>query len=224
MTGRDLESPTGPGASLVGRSAVRESVLAVPRFPDPRRRAWAICAGSTARPAPGKSRQPLVAFRGVDGRPATKAHSRRIPSPLARARIAPFAIECCAEFEVDPGRLQYRLLLGASFAMAFASFIAPENRMPIDLHGILWFSVPLSCLWAVLVIGGLIRYRRKGLWLLLGLATMPWPLGDIPTGGWRRASSATDATRGVGVRLGRRSTLGQAGRGASPQRAAARRP
>ncbi len=45
-----------------------------------------------------------------------------------------------------------------------------------------------------------------------GLATRRWPAGDPPTGGWRQAFSATDATRGVGVRLGRRSSLGQAGR------------
>ena len=59
--------------------------------------------------------------------------------------------------------LRYRVLLAASFGVAVASFIAPENRMPIDWEGILRFSVPLYSVWVVLVVTALIRYRKKGL-------------------------------------------------------------
>ena len=60
---RDSESRPGPGASLAGRSAGRERVLAVPRFPDSY---VGLALIALARPhalRAGKSRQPLVAFR-----------------------------------------------------------------------------------------------------------------------------------------------------------------
>jgi hypothetical protein len=62
-----------------------------------------------------------------------------------------------------------RLFLVASFLLALASFLAPFRGRPLDYYGLMYKSVPLSCLWLIVVVVGIVRLRRQSLWMLLGL-------------------------------------------------------
>src|ERR1035438_2487286 len=87
------------------------------------------------------------------------------PVPLEVSLVARRLVRCCVrQFHCTPEPNAHRL------------------------DGILRFSVPLSCLWIVLLIAGLIRYDRKGLWLLLGLLlAIYWPYSlrhGVPSCHW----------------------------------------
>lgn len=71
----------------------------------------------------------------------------------------------------------FRSWIIGSFALAIAALGVVRNQMPLDYHGMIWRSTPLACLWLVVCICCLARYRRRGLWVLLGAPlALLWPL------------------------------------------------
>jgi hypothetical protein len=49
--------------------------------------------------------------------------------------------------------------------------------MPIDMHSIFWWSIPLAFLWIVTVGIAAHRFRKKALWMLFGAPmALYWPV------------------------------------------------
>jgi hypothetical protein len=46
---------------------------------------------------------------------------------------------------------RFKVVLVGSVILAFWGWYAPQGRMPLDIHAMLWRSIPLSCLWALIV-------------------------------------------------------------------------
>lgn len=61
--------------------------------------------------------------------------------------------------------------------------------MPINIHGVLWWSIPLTSLWVLTVCVSAYSFGRKSLWMLLaGPVALYWPvwlvLNGIPACYW----------------------------------------
>lgn len=83
----------------------------------------------------------------------------------------------------------FRVVLVSSFVLACFSWAAPGRGMPINIHAVLWWSIPLASLWVLTVGVSAYRFGRKSLWMLV--ATPPalyWPvwlvLNGIPACYW----------------------------------------
>jgi hypothetical protein len=64
-----------------------------------------------------------------------------------------------------------------SFLVALVAMLAPQRRMPIDFHMMLWLSLPLAGIWLVTSIVSVFRFHQKALWMLLGAPlALYWPL------------------------------------------------
>jgi len=71
----------------------------------------------------------------------------------------------------------FRIVLVASFVFAYFSWAVPARRMPIDIHAIFWWSVPLAFLWIVTVVFAAHRFRKKTLWMFFGAPmALYWPV------------------------------------------------
>jgi len=83
---------------------------------------------------------------------------------------------------------KFRSWLAGSFVLAIASIGSVRNQMPRDYHAMIWYSTPLACLWLIVCVVCLTRYKARGLWVLLGAPlALFWPLilvfGGIPNCG-----------------------------------------
>ena len=67
-----------------------------------------------------------------------------------------------------------RTILAISLAVAYLGFDIPSRQMPRDYHAMLTISIPLSFLWTFLFAAYLWRYRRQGLWAILGAPLAFW--------------------------------------------------
>jgi hypothetical protein len=72
---------------------------------------------------------------------------------------------------------RYWTALTGSFIVAFLGFSAPSQQLPLNYRLMLYVSVPLAFAWAVVLILSISRYKRRGLWLLLGTPmALYWPI------------------------------------------------
>jgi hypothetical protein len=55
----------------------------------------------------------------------------------------------------------------------FFGWAAPTRQMPTNYHG----SIPFAVTWALVLVFSLIRFKKRGLWLLLGAPmALYWPI------------------------------------------------
>jgi len=85
----------------------------------------------------------------------------------------------------------FRIVLVASFILAWLSWAAPGWRAPTDFHTVLWWSLPLASLWVLTVGVSAHCFGRKALWMLSGAPlALYWPvwlaLNGIPACYWHR--------------------------------------
>jgi hypothetical protein len=70
----------------------------------------------------------------------------------------------------------YWIALTASWVIAYLGWQYP-NRMPFDYDAMISKSIPFAIAWALILILCLWRYKRRGLWLLLGAPMAAyWPI------------------------------------------------
>ena len=80
-------------------------------------------------------------------------------------------------------KYSFGILLGTSLAIALAGFSAPRGQMPLNYYAMVWRSIPLACLWAATAVVSLLKFRKRGLWVLLGaLLALYWPLWLLMNG------------------------------------------
>ena len=84
----------------------------------------------------------------------------------------------------------FKVILIVSVVLALWGWYAPQEQMPLDIHAMLWRSIPLACLWALIVAVSAYRFGRRALWMLLGAPlVLYWPmwllLNGIPECYWR---------------------------------------
>lgn len=71
----------------------------------------------------------------------------------------------------------FRSTLVFSFLVAVVGLVAPQRRMPIDFHLMLWLSLPLAGIWLATSIVSIFRFHKKALWMLVGAPlALYWPL------------------------------------------------
>jgi len=71
----------------------------------------------------------------------------------------------------------FKVVLAISLVLAFCGWSAPQGQMPLDFHAMLWRSIPLACLWALIFAFSAYRFGRKALWVLLGAPLVfYWPI------------------------------------------------
>jgi FtsH-binding integral membrane protein len=63
---------------------------------------------------------------------------------------------------------RYGIALAGSLVFAYLGSKAPSYRMPIDYAAIISRSIPFAIAWAVIFVFCLWRYKKRGLWLLVG--------------------------------------------------------
>src|SRR5437016_6025546 len=63
---------------------------------------------------------------------------------------------------------QFKVFLVVSSVLAIASWLGPLRQMPVDYRAMVWWSVPLACLWLVIFALSVLRFDKKSLWLVLG--------------------------------------------------------
>jgi hypothetical protein len=69
-----------------------------------------------------------------------------------------------------------RIFLVSSFLVALASLFSPRLGFPVDFDGIIYRSIPIACLWVILFVIGIVKFRRRSLWMLLGIhLALFWP-------------------------------------------------
>jgi hypothetical protein len=86
---------------------------------------------------------------------------------------------------------RFRVVLLASFILAGLSLVVPGERMPINIHAVLWWSIPLASLWVLTVGLSACSFGSKARWMLLAApAALYWPawllLNGIPVCYWHR--------------------------------------
>jgi hypothetical protein len=71
----------------------------------------------------------------------------------------------------------FRIVLVATFVLAWFSWTVPGRRMPIDTHAIFWWSIPLASSWVLTVGVAVQRFRKKALWMFFGAPmALYWPV------------------------------------------------
>jgi len=76
-----------------------------------------------------------------------------------------------------PSSLWCTVAIVSSLVLAFSGWYAPQWRMPLDFHSMLWWSLPLAGLWPVMVGISAFLFRKKAFWLLLGAPlALYWPV------------------------------------------------
>ena len=77
----------------------------------------------------------------------------------------------------NPARTKVVAAFLFQLAIALVAFSFPQRQMPLDYHGVLWVSLPLSMLWLgfMVVLAPSLRWRT--LWTLLGFPmALYWPV------------------------------------------------
>jgi len=71
----------------------------------------------------------------------------------------------------------FRIVLVGSFVLAYFGWAIPGRGMPINIHVVLWWSIPFACLWALTVGVAAHRFRKKALWMFFGAPmALYWPV------------------------------------------------
>lgn len=71
----------------------------------------------------------------------------------------------------------YWIAFAASLVSAYLGWQSPSYRMPIDYDAMISRSVPLAILWALILLLCFWRYKKRGLWLLIGAPmALYWPI------------------------------------------------
>ena len=79
------------------------------------------------------------------------------------------------------GLLGYKALLVLSLCLAIASIVVPLMILSIAFRAgsdMVWAFLAegvLGMAWLIVVATGLVRYRARGLWMLLGAPLILWP-------------------------------------------------
>ncbi len=72
---------------------------------------------------------------------------------------------------------KYWIALIASLVVAYLGSKAPSYRMPLDYDAMISRSIPFAIAWAVILAFCLWRYKKRGLWLLVGAPmALYWPI------------------------------------------------
>ena len=72
---------------------------------------------------------------------------------------------------------RYWIVLLASLVLAYLGGQAPRYQMPVDYDAIISRSIPFAIAWAVILSFCLSRYKKRGLWLLVGAPmALYWPI------------------------------------------------
>jgi hypothetical protein len=73
--------------------------------------------------------------------------------------------------------LAFWTVLVASLIVAYLGLMAPAYRMPIHYGAIITRSIPLAIAWAFIFVFCVWRYKKLGLWLLVGAPmALYWPI------------------------------------------------
>jgi hypothetical protein len=77
----------------------------------------------------------------------------------------------------------FRILLATTLTVAVLGWGAPWVRMPLDVHNMLWISLPLAGVWLLMVAASFVRLKLKALWLLAGAPlAFYWPIWLLVNG------------------------------------------
>jgi hypothetical protein len=84
---------------------------------------------------------------------------------------------------------RFRTVIAASVALAFASWMAPGRGMPINVHAVLWWSIPFASLWLLMVAVSVRSFGKRALWILFAAPlALYWPVwlafNGIPSCYW----------------------------------------
>jgi hypothetical protein len=72
---------------------------------------------------------------------------------------------------------KYWIWFAASLAVASLGCFAPARHMPLEYDAMLWRSIPLATFWALMLGFCLLRYKKRGLWLLVAAPlALYWPM------------------------------------------------
>ena len=72
---------------------------------------------------------------------------------------------------------KYWIALTASLVFAYLGITAPSYSMPLDYDAMISRSIPFAIAWAVILGFCLWRYKKRGLWLLVGAPmALCWPI------------------------------------------------
>lgn len=77
----------------------------------------------------------------------------------------------------------FRVLLLTSLVAAFVGWNSPQGQMPLNIHAMLWTSIPLAGIWLLTLIVSAFAFRTKALWLLIGAPlALYWPVWLLVNG------------------------------------------
>jgi hypothetical protein len=72
---------------------------------------------------------------------------------------------------------RYWVAFTASLAIAYLGRQSPSYRMPLDYDAMISKSISFAVAWALILILCLWRYKKRGLWLLVGTPmALYWPI------------------------------------------------
>jgi len=72
---------------------------------------------------------------------------------------------------------EFWIVLIVSYVIAFLGSASPTHRMPLDYDAMIWRSIPCAFVWALVLASSLLRFKKQGLWLLLGSPmALYWPI------------------------------------------------
>ena len=72
---------------------------------------------------------------------------------------------------------RYWIAMIVSLVVACLSGKAPSYRMPLDYDAMISRSIPFAVVWAMIFAACLWRYKKRGLWLLVGApVALYWPI------------------------------------------------
>jgi hypothetical protein len=75
---------------------------------------------------------------------------------------------------------RYWIALLASPIVAFLGWMPPTHRMPLDYDAMITRSIPFATAWAAILACCLWRYKKRELWLLLGVPmALYWPIWPL---------------------------------------------
>lgn len=62
---------------------------------------------------------------------------------------------------------KFWMLFSISLLIVFLSWIAPVRQMPLNYNAMIWRSIPFTSVWLLVAVYALLRYKWRGLVLLL---------------------------------------------------------
>jgi hypothetical protein len=71
-------------------------------------------------------------------------------------------------------KMSYGISFAASLFVAFLSYQIPALQRPLDYRAMITISIPLAIVWAVFFAFSVWRFRKRGLWLIVGAPLAFW--------------------------------------------------